>query len=437
MTKTDVVEAAFRAWGRELYRKTSLSQVACELGVTKPALYRHFKNKQGLLNEMYVYFFDEYAAAVKADFDRAFQTEDRDECFLIMSRALVRFYGLNRDIFIFSLVRVYGNRQGNDMWEQLVRRGVDMRRILKFGKNTRDYPDLMHFVMATVVFWLGYFYKSRICFPEASPPLEAVSPNDAVPPEEVVPPGEERALVERELVLLERRLAAGLGLDGETVAALDFQGLERCLDGGLPEYSENDRLLRAVAAVVAEEGPWKASMDMVARRSGLSKSSLYSHFKSKGEMLAQLFLTEKERIIAYAGASREKSVRAEERLYLVIVAVANYLRSRPEILVAMDWLRLRNLNPGDHEPPRFRRVFEGIDLEGLWEDDSADLTRGGGQTERLAQWIFFLIINIFMRPRVDGGDSILPSVEDIAGVPNGSFRRLYKFIALGMKGFDI
>jgi AcrR family transcriptional regulator len=423
MTKTDVIKAAFRVWGRELYRKTSLSQVARELDVTKPALYRHFKNKQGLLNEMYVYFFDEYAAAVKAEFDRAFQTEDRDECFLIMSRALVRFYGLNRDIFIFSLVRVYGNRRGDDMWEQLVRRGLDMRRILKFGENTRDYPDLMHFVMATLVFWLGYFYKSRICFPEP------VSPDDAVPPEE------ERALVERELVLLERRLTAGLGLDGETVAALDFQGLERRLDGGLPEYSENDRLLRAVAAVVAEAGPWKASMDMVARRSGLSKSSLYSHFKSKGEMLAQLFLTETERIIAYAGASREKSVRAEERLYLVIIATANYLRSRPEILVAMDWLRLRNLNPGDREPPRFRRVFEGIELEGFREDDLAD-SGGGGQTERLSQWIFFLIINIFMRPRVDG-DSVPPAVEDIAGVPNGSFRRLYKFIALGMKGFDI
>jgi hypothetical protein len=151
-------------------------------------------------------------------------------------------------------------------------------------------------------------------------------------------------------------------------------------------------------------------------------------------MLAQLFLTETERIIAYAGASREKSVRAEERLYLVIIAAADYLRSRPEILVAMDWLRLRNLNLGDRTPPRFCRVFEGIELEGLWEEDSED-SGGGGQTERLAQWIFFLIINVFMRPKV-GEESAPPSVEDIAGVPNDSFRLLYKFIALGMKGFD-
>ncbi|MDR3172741.1 MAG: TetR/AcrR family transcriptional regulator [Treponema sp.] len=423
MTKTDVIKAAFRVWGRELYRKTSLSQVARELGVTKPALYRHFKNKQELLNEMYNYFFDEYAAAVKADHDRALQTEDRDECFLIICRSLVRFYGLNRDIFIFSLIRVYGNRRMKDTWEHFAGRGVDMRRFFEFKNDARGYPSLMQFVMATVIFWLGYFHKTYADFPEA------VSPDEA------------GALVERELAFLERKLGAGLGLDSETVAALDFRGLEGCLDGGLPEYSEDDRLLRAVAAAVAEAGPWSASMDMVARRSGLSKSGLYSHFENKGEMLAQLFLTELERIIAYAGASREKSSRAEERLYLVVIAGANYLRSRPEFLIAMDWLRMRNLNLGDHTPPRFCRLFEGIGLKGLRGDspDLPDLSDSSGsepQTERFAQWIFFLIINVLMRWKAGEG-AAAPSVENIAGVPNECFRLLYKFIALGMKGFDV
>jgi AcrR family transcriptional regulator len=419
MTKTDVIKAAFRAWGRELYQKTSLSQVARELGVTKPALYRHFKNKQGLLNEMYVYFFDEYAAAIKADYDRALETEDRDECFLIMSRSLVRFYGLNRDIFIFSLVRVYGNRHLKDTGKQLALRGVDLQRLLKFGENTWTYPSLVQFVMATVIFWLGYFHKTHVCFPEA------VSPDEA------------GALMERELAFLERKLGAGLGLDRDAVSALDFLGLEERLGGGLPEYSEDDRLFRAVAAAVAEAGPWNASMDMVARRSGLSKSGLYSHFENKKEMLAQLFLTELDRIIAYIGVSREKSSRAEERLYLVIIAAADYLRSRPEFLIAVDWLRLRNLNLGNHAPPRLCRVFQGIDLEELREDlsDSPDSPDSEPRTERLALWIFFLIINVLTRWK--GEWSTLPSAENITSVPNDCFRRLYKFITLGMKGFDI
>jgi AcrR family transcriptional regulator len=38
MTKQDIIKAAFRAWGRELYQTMSLTQIADELNVTKPAL---------------------------------------------------------------------------------------------------------------------------------------------------------------------------------------------------------------------------------------------------------------------------------------------------------------------------------------------------------------------------------------------------------------
>jgi AcrR family transcriptional regulator len=272
--------------------------------------------------------------------------------------------------------------------------------------------------MATIFFWLGYFHKTHTCFPED------------------VSPEEEAALVEREIASLERKLRAGLGLDGETVAALDFRGLEERLAGSLPEYSEDDRLLRAVAAAVAEAGPWNASMDMVARRSGLSKSGLYSHFENRREMLARLFLTEMERVLVYVEESREQSARAEERLYLAIIAGADYLRSRPEFLIAMDWLRLRNLNLGDHAPPRFRRMFQGIALGGGGgREDLADAADSGDRTERLAQWVFFLIVNVLLRWK-SGERNGAPSAGDIAAVPNECFRLLYKFIALGMKGFD-
>ncbi|MFA6508713.1 MAG: helix-turn-helix domain-containing protein, partial [Treponemataceae bacterium] len=52
MNKDDIISAAFKAWGREGYRKMSLSDVAAELSVTKPALYRHFRDKDVLFTEM-------------------------------------------------------------------------------------------------------------------------------------------------------------------------------------------------------------------------------------------------------------------------------------------------------------------------------------------------------------------------------------------------
>jgi AcrR family transcriptional regulator len=411
MTKIDIIKAAFRVWGREMYRKTSLTQIARELGVTKPALYRHFKNKQDLLNEMYSYFFDEFTAAIKDDYDKALETENPEECYLIMSRSFVRYYCLNGDAFLFSLIQVYDNRQMNTMGEELIRRGVDMRQLVKIEKN-QVYPNLIQLIMVTISFWVAHFYKILIHSGEE------FSLNEA--------------LVEQEIVLMERKLRAGLGLDPGTAAALDFEDLEKRLAGSLPEDSENDRLLRAVAGAVAEAGPWKASMDMVARRSGLSKSGLYAHFESKEEMLAQLFLTEVDRLIAYAEASRKKSALAEEQLYLAIIAVADYLRSRPEFLVAMDWLRLRRPNIGSHKPPSLLRIFADIKLE-AFQEESPDRE---GQTERVTQWVFFLIINVLMRRKAKTLYTA-PSAENIAGVPNESFRQLYKFITLGMKGFNL
>jgi len=79
MTKVEVIEAAFKAWGREFYLNTSLSQVARELGVSKPALYRHFCSKQALLDAMTGHFFDDFADFIREGYEKALETGDSGE----------------------------------------------------------------------------------------------------------------------------------------------------------------------------------------------------------------------------------------------------------------------------------------------------------------------------------------------------------------------
>ena len=52
LTRSIIVDAAFRAWGRERFIHTGLELVARELSVTKPAIYRYFRNKDELIAEM-------------------------------------------------------------------------------------------------------------------------------------------------------------------------------------------------------------------------------------------------------------------------------------------------------------------------------------------------------------------------------------------------
>jgi AcrR family transcriptional regulator len=402
MTKLDIIETAFRVWGRNLYLDTSLSNLARELGVSKPALYRHFKNKQALKDAMLHHFCDRYADFMRADFERVLAAGENSEMMYVMIRSQVDFYARNRDVLVFLLMEVYNDREQGKISGQLLERGIDIRELQRLAKFPEFYPLVWQFTVTTLVFWLSVFHKFR---------QEPVS-------EEAI--GDLASRVEE-------KITCGLGLDPEKTGALDFDSLEAFVASRDFGSIEDGGILKAVAGAVAEAGPWNASMDMVARRSGLSKSSLYGHFKNKKDMLRQLFLTEFTHIIKFAREGIRHSGVPEEQLYLGIFSIATYFRSQPEILIALDWIRTRRLDLGrPTSPSQFLRVFEEINIEAFrnTKDDSEDVS---GEGSRITQWILFLIVNTLMHR---------PKGMDFADLANESIRTLYRFIVSGVKGFQ-
>jgi AcrR family transcriptional regulator len=429
LTRGDVIQAAFKAWGRTRYRSTSLSQVAGELGVSKAALYRHFANKQALLEAMYEWFLDDYSAAVKDGFQRA-AAAGPGEAVCILVRVIMGYYARNVHVFMFSLVYVYGERRLGNSRELLAKRGVSLE---AFGavQNIAPFPQALHLVLATLIFAVAYFHRLG---PAEKTPVETVpSPNGGIFTE---------MGIERDISLVLCIVSQGLGFHKKT-DVLDYDALEGKVSGINRNIEENE-LLHCVAEAVAGAGPWDVSMEMVARVSGLSKSGLYAHFTNKRDMLVQLFVTEFDRIIDFAEASMEFSAVPAERLYLAIFAICDYLRSRPDVLIAMDWLRTRRLG-GSSEfgekriPPRLYRVFRNIPC-------SPELTRrlSGLEDDWIPSWLLFLIVTALMQGvRTDAKRFMewldMPEGrrrklfrEELVRVPNESFRNLYRFIVVGI-----
>jgi len=264
-----------------------------------------------------------------------------------------------------------------------------------------------------------------------------------------VPPSAQA--VEEVIASVMEKILNGLDFDKHKVDHLDYEGLERRVAGKVPGDFKDDGLFRAVAGAVAEAGPWDVSMDMVARRSGLSKSGLYAHFKNRQDMIRQFFETEFDRIFISAEAVKSESDAPEEQLYLTIIAIADYLRSRPEILFAVDRIRTRKLDLGVSAPFHLYRAFAGINAE-IFRDDGSG-TESDSETEdgsvesdhlqtreRVSQWILFLIVNTLMRwshehSNGEEGPGYIPRNTDFTGVKNSCFRILYRFIVLGIEGF--
>jgi len=419
VTKKEVMEAAFRVWGREFYNRTSLSQVARELNVSKPALYRHFRNKKALLEAMTRYFFDDFASIVQADYEKALNSEDNDERIFILIRSIAEYYARNVDLFIFSMIQLHDSRlTGFNMLEELCVRGVDMEFFHRsIQKNYLFEPMVMSLVFTTLTFYLAGFHKRRI---SASPGGVVISPPD------------EKA-IRKIPVVISKIIGKGLGYTYEEIGDLDYQRLENGIAGTVGNI-EDDPLLKAVTGAVAEAGPWEASMEQVARLSGLSKSSLYCHFKNRQDMLYRFFKTESLRIMHFARQGIGRSALPQEQLYLGIYSIAEYLCSKPDILMALDWIRNRRLNihppDGIHSPPppELGTLFNEIDIKPLRSGESpfrGMLTEEDGSSS-ISLWILVLIVNTLMRKN--------PGQLSTA-VPGSDIRILFRFLTLGIGGF--
>ena len=396
MTNAEIVEAAFKVWGRDFYRKTSLSQLAGELGVSKPALYRHFENKQALTEAMTERFLDDFAAYTRADFERAQQTEDADEGIFTIIRSISGFFARNVYALLFSLINIYDRiLDGRAISQRLKTRGVDMGILNGIIEKKYDVElSVIHMIFASLTFFMAYFHKTEKSFEK--------------------PLSEEK--IEDMLSVTCKVIKQGLGYSAKKIDAVDFEKQEAKI--GAPENAEIEPLFKAVAETVAEVGPWDASMDMVAKRLGLTKSSLYGHFKNRKDMLRRLFSGEFRRIIKFAQQGIALSDIPEEQLYLGLFAITVYFRSHPEFMISLDWLRTRKLDLG--EPKKNAgRLFEDVDIETI---------RGGSddEKERISGWMLFLLINVLTR---HGRSTSAEKVQ------KNDIRVLYRFITLGLGGF--
>ncbi|MDR2447231.1 MAG: TetR/AcrR family transcriptional regulator, partial [Treponema sp.] len=314
MTREDIITTAFQVWGRQLYQSTSLTAIADALNVSKPALYRHFKNKNDLLDAMHRRFFDAYTAFIKPFYDTAV-TKQKNEGILIIIRAMTTFYARNEDFSIFFSILIYGNRAMKTMERQLQARGVDLTRYYT------EHLQMGRFVVATLTFILAYFHKHRSLAGCGKTP---VADED----------------IQKLTDLTAEIILYGLRSEKAKIEALDYEGIEKKAKS-VPVAGEKNHLLKAIASAVAKSGPWGVSIKEIAQKSGLSKSSLYCHFENKRDMIIKFFMNEFERLITLAEQGKRLSENPEEQLYIIINVIANYLLSDPDILSALDWLKTR------------------------------------------------------------------------------------------------
>lgn len=410
MTKQDIIKAAFIVWGRNFYSKMNLSEVAEQLGVTKPALYRHFPSKESLLDALYTDFFDRFAEFVVQLMPTIPPQQTMQEKALTMATIMARYFINQKYDFLFFLNLVLGQEKPGRIFKQeLERRGLVIGSLdTCWGK--KESLSLLRIVSVTVVFAVARFH------------LEQKGQMKGVMDEPDRPSAEAALRSVNELV------EHGLCSASAIPKLPDFPALDRAFlqllgalnRDGQDALGTSGQILSALARAIGELGPHKASMNIVAQKAGLSKSSLYSHFESKEEMLRQLFLNEFEALANILASALALSGDPLEKLYLTMRVVTEYLQSHRDILFVMDWVRLQRISLGVLIPERSLELFS------FARDLPLRKSLAHWDALTLARWVLFLVVNQLMVELRHG----LGGVESL-----DNLKELYSYILTGVRGW--
>ncbi|MDR2601853.1 MAG: TetR family transcriptional regulator, partial [Spirochaetaceae bacterium] len=319
MTKNDILKAAFKIWASDFFINPSLSTLAKGLGVTKPALYRHFKNKEAILNAMRIDFYDKFAAFFESHYRLALTKKDSCGILVSLSRSISEFNILNEDYFLYSIAhinKIYEERGGKrDFFCELKKRGVDLSKLDHIFTNENPYPKKIYLVMCHSTFESAKHNINRIS-------------------------GNQLCDIQTFLNNVETSIKYGLGFDIKKIAKINFEQIEKDSRIFIQPAEDSGHILNAAADVIFNVGLHEVTMEKVAEKAGLHKSSLYSHFINKNDMIKKVFINEIEQMIQFLMANKQTSGTNEERLYYTFFSIVHYLRVKPCALSILDHLRM-------------------------------------------------------------------------------------------------
>lgn len=308
--RQEIIDAAFALAGEK--RDWSLADVAARVGVSKTALYRHFRNRAEIESLM-------------------------DECIVEDLAATVESAGNDAPSVRAGAMRLFRERQGY------------LHRVMSQSSERGDCADALTKGLIAKSPTVASFFAGYESLPNAAKAeLEATVIKNWISILIASYPtkGAER-LQQGLLDALEHGIPA-LALPCDR--RLDELERAAAIDAG--ETGERSRLYSAIAASIREHGVRGTTIETIAKEMGTAKSSLYFYSPNKGDMLAGLLAHEKETLASLCAARAAIGKTLAEQIFAAMMTIANYIIANPDIAPAFGWVRYGILHDGTKVPPK-------------------------------------------------------------------------------------
>lgn len=303
-TKEKILNAAFGLFKDCCRNDISLSEVAEVVGVSKTTIFRHFKNKEDLLDAMHQRLFNQIKQILIN-----LNTQKKEDTI----KNTIRFFLDNSEYILFFVNCFIGPKDfEKKMGKEFKKQGFYTNYSIYDNdmnvKNKYVYVDIIYSVITTMFYIINYVKNGKFC-EDKNKYFEFVT-----------------ALILNGLNSLEE------------ISDKRMEELKVYSEISKDFVFQEDKVFNAISEIMMEQGFSGVTVEAVANKLGLAKSSMYTYFSNKNAMLKQLSLNEISNLINCVQKNIKHGKNFSESIYIQLITEFNYLLKRESFLPVFVWL---------------------------------------------------------------------------------------------------
>ncbi len=329
-TKELILDAAFSFCNEPRFSVFSMSELAAKVGISKPAIYRHFKDKDAVLAAMYEKFVDALASCLQ----EVHEVIALDTIPVDAVANVVQFFTENPHYVNYMMSSLASQKNFEFMLTQeMEKRGIGFLAGFQFEKDNTEkivIKDFTRYVRAiycgVTIFTFIKGREKRIAQGTKPQPVEAFSHKlvyflahgfaGTCQPDDIVYP--------------------------KSISAARFSELDALCAIGDDVLPSENRFFTAFASVIRKYKMTGVTVERIADELGMAKSSLYEYFDNKNEMIRSLIAKELALLDTIIKENTVEAQNLTEYLYILMRTEFSFFSLRASIIPICGWLLMNS-----------------------------------------------------------------------------------------------
>jgi len=331
-TKDLILNTAFGFCSQPRLTSFSMSELAAKVGISKAAIYRHYKNKDALFEAMEDRFLQNFGELLLRV--QTVSQKNPSELPVIPFSEIITLFARRPEYINFYIGKISSDKNFEKRFiTKLEGMGVTILNNLRYDPKIQNsetekifFNLIQSFYCGTSIFILVKIREKLIQDKKEVPSVAEFS--------------------DKIVSFFAKGLAGQKNSDPECkpvkISEERFQELNALCKINVLDLPEEDRFFTALAQVIQKYSFEGVTVEHIAEEMHLAKSSLYSHFENKDKLVSVQIRRELCLMDTIVTENCSEAKNVSEFIYIMLRSEFEYFMMRPSLIPICGWLLLGN-----------------------------------------------------------------------------------------------